>query len=52
MSTPHFRPFEPDQLLLLPPEMRDWLPEDHLVYFILDVVGELDLGEIIQSYQS
>lgn len=51
MSTVSFRPFEPDQLLLLPPEMRDWLPQDHLVYFILDVVGELDLNEIIQSYQ-
>ena len=50
MSTKRFRPYDPDQLLLLPPQMRDWLPTDHLAYFILDVVGELDLGEIHQAY--
>lgn len=32
-----------DQLLLMPPSVRDWLPEDHLAFFVLDVVGELDL---------
>jgi transposase len=31
---------------LLPPSPKDWLPEKHLAYFILDVVGELDLGSI------
>jgi len=30
--------------------MRDWLPEDHLAYFILDVVGELDLSEVYGAY--
>ena len=45
-----FRPFQPGQMLLLPPDMRDWLPEDHLVYFILDVVRELDLSEIYVAY--
>ena len=28
-----FRPYNPDQLLLLPPDMTHWLPQDHLVYF-------------------
>ena len=32
-----------DTLLLLPPNMREWVPEGHLVHFILDAVGELDL---------
>ena len=44
-----FRPFQPGQLLLLPPDMRAWLPEDHLVYFILDVVRELDLSDIFAA---
>ena len=43
MPTRTFRPYEPDQLLLLPPSLRDWLPADHLVYFVADVVEELDL---------
>ncbi|MFI7134396.1 transposase [Nonomuraea sp. NPDC050153] len=29
-------------MFLLPPDMRDWLPGDHLVWFVLDVVSELD----------
>ena len=37
-------------MLLLPPSMRDWLPEDHLAYFILDVVGELDLSKVYAAY--
>jgi len=45
-----FRPYSPDQLLLLPPDMARWLPEDHLVYFIRDVVRPLDLSAIYASY--
>jgi len=30
--------------MLLPPDLRDWVPEDHLVHFILDAVGLLDVG--------
>ena len=45
-----FRPYEPDQLLLLPADLKEWLPEDDLVYFLLDVVGQLDLSPIYQSY--
>ena len=49
-STTQFRPFQPGQMLLLPPDMRDWLPGDHLVYFIMDVVRELDLSPIHCAY--
>jgi transposase len=40
-----YLPVDRDQAFLLPPDLRDWLPADHLVWFVLDVVGELDLGE-------
>ena len=45
-----FRPYQPDQLLLLPPSLRDWLPEDHVVYFLSDAVEERDLSAIYASY--
>lgn len=45
-----FRPYDPDQLLVLPPSLREWLPEDHLVYFLSDVVEALDLSGIYESY--
>lgn len=45
-----FRPYHPNQLMLLPPNMREWLPADHPVYFIDDVVDQLDLSEIYQKY--
>jgi hypothetical protein len=32
-----YRPYLPDQEFLLPPSLRDWLPEKHLVYFVSDV---------------
>lgn len=49
MSAP-FRPYEPDQTLLFPPNLRDWLPTEHLAYFVLDVVGSLDLSQIYAYY--
>jgi len=45
-----FRPYNIDQLLLLPPDMTDWLPQEHLVYFIRDVVGQMDLSAIYKNY--
>jgi transposase len=45
-----FRPYEPDQLLLLPPSIEEWLPEGHLARFVSEVVEELDLGEIEGAY--
>jgi transposase len=51
MQTPTtFRKYDPDQLLLLPEDMREWLPEDHLAHFVRDVVAELDLTEIFAKY--
>jgi len=38
-----YRPYEPDQLLLLPPSLKDWLPEGHLAWFVSDAVDVLDL---------
>ncbi len=48
---PLFRPYEPDQQLLLQPSFRDWLSDDHLVYFISDTVDQLDLGPIVSWYR-
>jgi len=46
-----YRPYSPDQMLLLPPSLRDWLPENHLVYFVSDVVDQLDLSAIEAVYE-
>ena len=45
-----FRPWNPEQTLLLLPSPVDWLPENHLVFFLLDLAGELDLEEIHAVY--
>jgi transposase len=45
-----FQTYDPDQLKMLPEDMRQWLPEDHLVYFLMDLVDTLDLEEIYASY--
>jgi transposase len=41
----------PDQMMLLPPSVREWLPENHLAFFVLDVVGELDLGAFLRAHR-
>jgi transposase len=51
-STTRFKPYCPDQLLLLPPDLKQWLPEDDLVYFIMDVVQQLDLTAIYGHYSA
>ena len=33
-----------DTPMLLPPDLRDWVPEDHLVHFIMEAVGLLDVS--------
>ncbi len=40
----HFRPYSPEQPLLWPPDLRDWLPEDHRVYTVSELVDALDLS--------
>jgi transposase len=47
-----YRQWTPDQDYLLPQSPRDWLPAEHLVYFVLDVVAELDLSAIDAAYQA
>ena len=44
-------PYDPDQQLLLPAALQEWLPEDHLAYFISDIVDQLDLSEIMARYE-
>src|SRR5215470_6569855 len=39
-----FRPVDRDQPFLLPPDMREWLPAGHLVWFVIDVVAALDVS--------
>ena len=45
-----FRPYEPDQGLLLPPSLRDWLPEDHLAFFVSDAIDAMDLSAFEARY--
>jgi transposase len=40
-----------EQLMLMPPSMADWLPEDHLAWFVLDVVAELDVSAFLAAYR-
>jgi len=46
-----YRPYSPDQMLLLPPSLQDWLPENHLSYFVSDVIDNLDLSAIESVYE-
>lgn len=46
-----YRPYVPEQDLLLPPSLRDWLPEDHLAFFVSDLIDHLDLSVITGVYE-
>src|SRR5216684_1489769 len=46
-----YRPYVPEQALLLPPSLREWLPEDHLAYFVSDLIDQLDLSAITTVYE-
>ena len=46
-----FRPYAPRQSFLLPPSPLEWLPQDHLALFILDIVQQLDLSPIYAHYE-
>ena len=41
-----------DQPFLLPPDLRDWLPDGHLAWFVLDVVDQLDLAPFLRAYRA
>jgi len=51
MPPKEYRPYHPDQLLLLPPSLHDWLPDHHLAYFVSDVVDSFDLSGIEAGYE-
>ena len=46
-----YRPYFPEQDYLLPPSLREWLPESHLAYFVSDLIDHLDLSRIEQHYE-
>ena len=46
----NYRRYDPDQSLLLPPSLRDWLSEDHLAFFVSDTIDAIDLGAFDARY--
>lgn len=52
MTRKKYRPWNPDQTYLLPPSAKDLLPADHLVFFIRDLLNELDLSPIVNAIQA
>ena len=51
MSDKTFRPWDPDQQILFPPSIRDFVPQGHLAHFVRDVVrDDLDLSAIFARY--
>ncbi len=52
-QAPVFRRYDAHKNLLLPPNLNDWLPEDHLAHFISEIVEEsLDLTPLIDRYRN
>ena len=45
-----FRRYEPDQMLMMPPSLQDWVPEKHLARFVSDMVDSMDLSAIEDAY--
>ncbi len=48
--TNHFKTFDRDTAYLLPPSVEDWLPENHLARFVVDIVSQLDLIPLKRQY--
>src|ERR671935_305598 len=48
----HFIACDREQELLLPPSLREWLPEDHFAWFVIDAVAELDLAAFYAAYRA
>ena len=47
-----YRPYSPNQPYLLPPSPTEWLPDGHLAYFILDLLEDINLGDIERVLQA
>ena len=47
----NFLPCDRNQAYLLPPSLVDWLPEDHLAWFVLDAVEQIDLAQFYKKYR-
>jgi transposase len=45
-----FLPYEPNQDYLLPPSVSEWLPENHLAYFVSEIIDRLDLEKFYARY--
>ena len=52
MPRKQYRPWNPDQTYLLPPSAKDLLPANHLVFFVRDLLNELDLSPIVDAIQA
>ena len=48
---PTFKPYDPDQLSLLPPSLDEMIPDNHVVRVVRDVIDRLDIDPIIKKYQ-
>lgn len=48
----NFLPCDRNQVYLLPPSLADWLPQDHLAWFVLDAVEQIDLKQFYKKYRT
>src|SRR3954451_11234072 len=48
---PNFIGCDREQEFLLPPSLREWLPEDHLAWFVIDAVAAMDLADFVAAYR-
>lgn len=46
-----FRPYQPDQMQLLPQDLREWVPEGHLAHHVSDLVDALDLSAFYTPHE-
>lgn len=51
MSKRKYRAYDPSQPIETPDDLREWLPDDHLVFLVADIVGSLDLSAITSDYE-
>lgn len=49
--TTSFLPYEPKQEFLLPPSLSEWLPENHLAYFVSEIIDRLELQKFYARYE-